>query len=115
MTNLNVLVITIPQTRSPERPEYLAVVAYISRERVVQRQDFIRRLEYVMRFLKKLMGRDGGGRWHVFIYFVGRAFRLGVYEEAKYTRALLKSKGLDIGLRLIELRYGSEGLSEFSA
>ncbi len=108
--NLHLLITTIPQTRSPENPEYLVIATYISREKVVQRQDFVMRVEYVMRLLRKLMSVNGG-KWHVFMYFIGEVLRAGVYEEAKYTRALLKDRGLDINLRLIEARYGGDLLS----
>ena len=110
-TNLNVLIATIPQTRNPEKPEYLVIAAYVSREKVMQRIDFVRRLEYVMRFIKKLMSVDGSGWWHAFIYFMGKAFRAGVYEEAKRTRKVFMGRGLDINLRIIELRYEGRDLT----
>jgi len=108
--NLNVVVADIPQTKNQDQPERLVIVIYISREKKVQRIHFVSRLEYIMRLLKKFMHSDGGVWWHVNIYFIGEVFRAGVYEEARYSRALFKSKGLDIRLKLIELRYGNEDL-----
>ena len=109
--NLTIIYTTIPQTRRPEKLEYLAIIIYITKERIMQKSHFVKRLEYIVRLLRKLMSKDGGAWWHVFIYFVGRAFRAGVYEEAARSRKVLISRGLDVNLRLIEARYGGDLLN----
>ena len=80
----------------------------ITREKKMQKIDFVRRLEYIMRLLRKLMSKDSDAWWHVNIYFIGRAFRAGVYEEAARSRKAFISRGLDVNLRLIEARYGND-------
>lgn len=92
-------------TPSLGREEYLILMFYMTRQRILHRQNFNRRIEYILRELKKLAEKLEGSELHVFIYFMGYQFRIGVYERAKEIRRNIVKQGYNILLRLVELRY----------
>jgi len=109
--NLRIISVYIPSTRVPETLEYIHVVTYLSRERVVQKVDFSRRYDFMARVLKSVvndLAPDGVvASNHSFIYYVAWGFRAGAHEEVKQTNAIYKDRGINWRVMLVELRYGS--------
>ena len=109
--NLRIISVYIPSTRVPETLEYVHLVTYITREKVMKKQHFNMRYDFTARTLKHIINsltpRGVANQHHAFIYFIGWGFRAGAHEEVKQTNAKYKDRGIDWRVTLVELRYGS--------
>lgn len=104
---MRIIVTEVPSPNLTQREEYLVLTFYLTLERVLQRRDFEKRLNYILNELNNSPWNITNLDTHTFIYFIGYKFRAGVYERAKEIRKNIIRQGYNILLRLVELRYNN--------